>query len=728
VKHGRGTFLRLPIDARRAIVFAIAATLGGAASIGEASAAPVPTPAQILLQADQVTYDQQAGIVTAKGHVEIVDDQRTLRADEVIYNQNTDTVNATGNVSLQDASGNVAFADRVELTRDLREGAIQGLAALIGENGRLAAAAGERREGRYTIAHAAVFTPCAICEDEGDRMPLWQVRASRVIHDQIAKELYFEDAQFQFLGVPIFYLPYFSEADPTVRHKSGFLLPDIGSSGYLGTFVKIPYYISLGPSRDLTIDPFITAQAGTVLQTEYRQRWDKGGMWLQGTVGYDAGASANPGQSIWMSSLFGSGRVPITDDWRTGFDAQLTSNRTYLQRYELSYADRLTNDLFTDAVFGRSRAELSGYFFQSLRATDVTAQIPLALPLAEYTYIPEDDVAGGRLRVDTSALALTRNEGTDMIRGSASADWRRPFIASNGQLFTLEGFLRGDLYHITEATFDVPTAAHNTETIGRGLGLGMLEWRWPFARPLDIPNSTLVLEPIVQLIAATAGGNPNGLPNEDSTTFEFDVTDLFSPNPSPGLDLWTGGMRSNAGLRATAFLPTGSLEATIGQDFRVLPDPAFAPGSGLGERRSDIVGQFKVEFPNISLTEQYNLDPDNGSIRRNEVNLAARLGRSSVDLSYLKLPPSATDPALGEQEQVNLATTIFVYRNWALFGEARRDLAKSKMLESAIGVRYEDECFIVQLGFHRRDTATLNLKPASAVIFRLGLKTGLTGG
>ncbi len=439
MKHGRGTVFRPPIDARRAIVFAIAATLGGITSMGGAHAA-APVPGQILLQADEVTYDSQARIVSAKGHVEIVDEQRTLRADEVTYNQNTDIVSASGNVTLQDASGNVAFADHVDLTRDLREGAIQGLAALIGENGRLAAASGERREGRYTIARAAIFTPCAICEDEGERMPLWQVRASRVIHDQLAKELYFEDAQFQFLGIPVFYLPYFSEADPTVRHKSGFLLPDFGSSGYLGTFVKIPYYVSLSPSRDLTIDPFITTRAGTVVQTEYRERWDQGGMWLQGTTGYDPGARGKPGQSVWMSSLFGSGRVPLTDSWRTGFDVQLTSNDTYLQRYELSYADRLTTDVFTDSVNGRNRAALGGYFFQSLRATDVTAQVPLALPLAEYTYIPEDKIVGGRLRVDASALALTRDQGSDVYRGSASADWRRPFTSSDGQLITLEGF------------------------------------------------------------------------------------------------------------------------------------------------------------------------------------------------------------------------------------------------------------------------------------------------
>ena len=71
-------------------------------------------------------------------------------------------------------------------------------------------------------------------------MPLWQIRAARIIHDQLAEEFYFEDATFEFLGMPILYLPFFSQADPTVKHKSGFLLPDVGSSTYLGSFVKIP--------------------------------------------------------------------------------------------------------------------------------------------------------------------------------------------------------------------------------------------------------------------------------------------------------------------------------------------------------------------------------------------------------------------------------------------------------------------------------------------------------
>ena len=722
---GSGKSYKVVPIAAAAIVAALLFTIDirGAAYGGEAE------PRQILLKADEITYDSNARTVSARGHVEISDEDRTLLADEVTYDELRDVVSATGNVSLQDATGNVAYADHVELTQDLREGALQGFAALIGESGRLAANSAERHQGRITIANGAVFTPCNVCREEGGKKPLWQVRAARVIHDQLEKKFTFDDATFEFLGVPVLYLPFFSQADPTVKHKSGLLLPDVGSSTYLGSFLKLPYYFSLGPSRDLTIDPFITTRAGTVLQTEYRQRWEEGGMWLQGTLGYDPGAPGKPGRSEWNSSLFGSGRFPIRDGWRAGFDVQLTSNDTYLRRYELSYVDRFTTNLFVDNVRGRNRMALDGFFFQSVRTEDVPGQIPIALPLAEYTYIPEDKIAGGRLRVDTSALVLARDIGTNVARGSTSADWRAPFITGGGHVFTFETLLRGDIYYITDATFDVPTATKNSETIGRALGLGMVEWRWPFAREIEMPKATVVVEPIAQLVVATSGGNPNGLPNEDSTSFEFDATNLFSPNQSPGLDLWTGGTRSNVGIRVTALLPQGSIEATLGQDFRITSDTPFAAASGIGNRRSDLVGQIKFQFlPNLVLTQQFNIDPTDGSLRRNEIYVKAMFGRSSVDFSYVKLPPSAADPSLGEQEQISLDATVFVYENWGIFAEARRDLAKSQMLESGIGVQYEDECFVASLGFHRRDTATLNLKPASAIIFRIGLKTGFTGG
>jgi LPS-assembly protein len=152
------------------VTLTVAAALGSSLGLGMAQA-QTGQPSRVLLQADIVTYDSDTGLVSAEGHVEIADDMRTLLADRVTYNENTNTVTASGNVSLQDETGNVAYADSVELTQDLREGALQGFAALIGETGRLAASSGERRQGRFTIARGAVFTPCTICQEDGERMP-----------------------------------------------------------------------------------------------------------------------------------------------------------------------------------------------------------------------------------------------------------------------------------------------------------------------------------------------------------------------------------------------------------------------------------------------------------------------------------------------------------------------------------------------------------------------------
>ncbi|HEX5279277.1 MAG TPA: LPS assembly protein LptD [Micropepsaceae bacterium] len=689
-------------------------------------------PRQLLLQADQVIYDATKGVVTAQGHVEISSDDRTLIADQVTYNENTDVVMASGNVSIQNAAGDVAYANSVELTRDYREGALQGFSALLGQRGRIAANSAERREGRFTITNGAVYTPCELCAEDGDQTPTWEIRAARVVHDELEKKVYFEDASVEFLGVPVLWLPIFSQADPTVRYQNGFLLPDIGDTGLLGPFLKLPYYYNFSDSADLTLAPFLTVTAGESLQGEFRERFASGGgLWIQPSLTFDQRAHDQPGEDTWMSGLFGQGWLPLSDDWRVGFDAQLSSNRTYLHRYNISDTDRLTNDVYSDVVDGRSRGEIISYYFQSLRASDFQSEIPLVLPSLSYTYIPEDRIWGGRLKVDASTLYLNRGSGTDVFRGSSDVDWLFPYTTSDGQVLSAEGFARGDAYYVQDALADTPTAPSNSETIGRGLAYAMLEWRWPFARDLSggfFPDETdLVVEPIAQLITATNGGNPRGLPNEDSIAYSLSATNLFEPNPSPGLDLWTGGTRATFGLRSTALMAGGQVTGMLGEQYRFTTQPGLPPALQLDNNASNVVGRITADFANFELTHQFSFDPNKGTIQQNELYVTARFGLSNIQLSYVKLPPGVADPTLGQQEQINLNATVILYRNWGVFGVAQRDLANGKMLEAGFGVTYDNDCFVAALGFNRRYTSILDLPPSSSIVFHIGLKTGAGG-
>lgn len=702
-----------------------AALLAAAVAMSHAHAATTEAGGQhkVLMRADQIVYDTKRSVVTASGHVEIDYEDRILLADTISYDQNTDTVTASGHISVLAPDGNVAFADHVVLTEGMRAGVLDGFKALIGQSGRLAAVRAVRTTDDITTATRAAFTPCKICEKPGQRTPTWQVKARHVIYDEKKHRIFYRDAVLEMFGVPVFYTPYFSHADPTVKHKTGFLVPEFGSTSTLGSFVRLPFYVALSNSRDLTLMPTFTAKSGEVLQTEYRERWNKGGMWLQAASAYNT-------QNEVFSSLFGSGRTPISGIWSAGYDVQLSSNDTFLKFYNITIEDNLVSDLFVEAVSGRSRFAITGYFFQDLRASNIrNGSIPFVLPLLEYTYIPQRKFFGGDFRFDLSGAAITRDLGADSQRLGAEMRWQLPFVTDGGQILTFTADARGDVHHVSNNDptmtdlrgLPLRTGSHY---VSRGQPYLAADWRWPFFASGQTADTALVVEPIMQLIAAPYGGNPAGIPNEDSTDFELDETDIFSLNRVPGHTLWESGPRTNIGLRAEAFFPTGSVEVLLGQVFRLKPDPIFAPASGLSGKNSDIVGRYTIKFPPyISLTHRVDIDSGDGAVRRNEVYIDGTYRRSAIALSYVRFNQRGPELA-APREEVNGEATVGLLDHWAVFAAARRDLEADRMLSSEFGLGWENCCLSMSVSYQRRFTRDRDVPPSTSVILRINLKTG----
>ncbi len=347
------------------------------------------------------------------------------------------------------------------------------------------------------------------------------------------------------------------------------------------------------------------------------------------------------------------------------------------------------------------------------------------MPLIEYSYIPDQKILGGQFRFDANGLALFRTQGEDDERVSASTSWRLPFILDDGQLITFEALARGDVYHTQNALLSDPTAPKNSQTIARGLTQASAEWRWPFVATSASGKTSYVVEPIVQLVASPYGGNPRGIPNEDSVGFEFAANNLFSLNPFPGLDLWEDGPHANAGVRVSTILPTGNLTVMLGEDYRLKASRNFPLGSGLGGVHSDIVGQIKFDFtPYIDLTHQFRINQQTGDIESDQIDLRAKFGRSFLDLTYLTLP--AEDLGTGTpqpRKEINVSTSIGIYENWFVFGSAIRDLEQSEMRDARLGITYEDECFTASVGFARKFTTLRDLRPSSSILVRIGLLT-----
>ncbi|MEQ1756111.1 MAG: LPS-assembly protein LptD [Micropepsaceae bacterium] len=703
------------------VVLALARTQTSDAPEGGTPGATPATPQkqqEVLIRADKMSYDTTTNVVSAEGNVEVTYGERTLLADRLSYNQQSRIVIAEGNATLREANGTTLTGSRIEVTDDMKDGIIESLNVVVAGRGRLAAAKATRSDGNVMTLEKAVYTTCKPCKDDPSKAPTWQIKAFRIVYNQEKARVEYEDAFFEVFGVPILYLPYFSHSDPEAPRESGFLVPGVGHSTDIGYFAEIPYYFALDPSYDLLLAPMYTENDGPLVKGEWRQRTETGSYNIQASGRYGKPRDRFGDEvrdDTLQGHIFGSGKFNIDDVWSWGYNAQLTSNDTYLKRYDISSLDRLQNNLFLEGINGRSYSAVNAWYFQGLRETDDPGTTPLVLPLAELEYVPDETVLGGRFTFSANGLFLHRSEGQDTSRVSATASWKLPLTTEGGHLLTLFANVRGDAYYVTDSA---PGA--DAETVTRFLPWAGIEWRYPLVR--TDWGWKQVIEPIVQVIGAPYGGNPAGIPNEDSGSFEFDETNLFSFNKFPGLDRWETGPRINAGVRAAAYFDDGFVEAIIGESFRLHEDDAFTVQSGLRGQQSDFVGRFTIQpTSEIRIVNRFRINEQDYSFERNEVYAEA----SDPDwylfrAGYVLLEP---DPLLPDQrEEVNFLGSFRAVDNIWLKGSGRRDLAGDQMIESKFGLAYEDDCAEFGIDFRRRFTRDRDIEPASSVLFTFRLK------
>ena len=620
---------------------------------------------QILVQADEIDYDYTNHRVAAVGNVQIYYGGSTLEADKVIYDETTKRLHAEGNARLTEADGKITYGQIMDLSDDYRDGFVDSLRLDSAEQTRMAAVRAERTVGNYTVFHNGVYTACAPCKDNPLKPPEWQVKAVRIIHDQNEKMLYFEDASLEFWGHPIAWMPYFSMPDPTVKRKTGMLVPLMTSSSNYGFAVEVPYYFALAPNYDATFAPMITTKQGPLLQGEFRQRLETGAYDVRaaGIYQFDKGyfihndGTYTPGYRDWRGSVETDGQFALNTKWVWGWNAVALSDKTFLQNYNPHLSRYRVTDAFQDQPSeGVSQLYLAGkgnrsYFdarsiyFLGFSEADAQGQIPVIHPVVDYTYTVDHPVFGGEFGYNTNFTSLTRqdanfdpitqsaldngactqtadpaviNKSNCLLRGvpgtysrfSAEAHWRRSITDSYGQVFTPFASVRADV-----AELDVrsqPGVSNYIDTGNSGLARAMptvgVEYRYPF---ISVQSwGTQTIEPIAQVIARPNEPQVGKWPNEDAQSFTFDDSNLFRVDKFTGWDRVEGGGRTNYGMQYTMqFNQGGFVNALFGQSYQLFGANSFAQGgianagldSGLDTRLSDYVARVSYQ-PNSTYT------------------------------------------------------------------------------------------------------------------------------
>ena len=672
---------------------------------------------QIAFEADILAYDSDADMVTASGNVVLRSEDRSLRADSVSWSRRTGVILADGRVRFVDENGNQLFSDRLELTDEFEAGAMDNLLLALRQGGRLAANQGMREsDGRVALSQA-VYSGCAVVTPDGcPKEPSWRITADRVIYDPEEERISFRGAYLELFGLRILPLPGLA-----VRTDggavSGFLVPDLRFSESNGVEVSGSYYLRLGDNKDLTLNAHVYSEAPPMLAAQWRHLTDKGAYQITGYGTYSRriginGASPTESNDF-RGYLFANGRFQFSPSWSLTSSIRVASDRTFLRRYDISRDDRLRSTFNIERIVDNSYLSLSGWATQTLRLNQPQGEVPIALPLIDFRYRLDEPVLGGKVELQANTLAVARRDGQDTQRAFARAQWDLSRVTQMGQIVTVTGMVRGDVYHSDE-NYLTATASYrgNPGWQTRGVALGAIDVQWPFVG--EFFGGEQVLTPRVQLVATPPIRNL-AIPNEDARAIDLEDSNLFALNRFPGYDRVEDGARVAYGFDWQLRVPDWEFNSTFGQSYRldssrdILPD-----GTGLSEQFSDFVGRTQLRYRDfVKLTHRFRLDKDNLAVRRNEVDATVGSSRTYVELGYLRLNRDITQVEdLQDREELRGAVRVAFANYWSLFGSGVFNLTDREEdplfeadgfepIRTRLGIAYADDCLEMGLTWRR---------------------------
>ncbi|SLN11846.1 LPS-assembly protein LptD [Ruegeria meonggei] len=686
----------------------------GVVAQNQPAAAPAQTADQedlpALLVADQVFITPER-VLVAEGNVEAFQGDIKITADRITYDRDTGALTLEGPIRIDQGGATTILADSAELDDGIQNGLLIGARMVFDQQLQIGSVQATRAAGRYTQFSKVSATSCHVCAN--GKPPIWQIRARKVTHDQLERQLYFEGAQFRVLDVPVFYFPYLRLPDPTLDRATGFLVPSVRTTSQLGTGVRVPYFIKLGDHKDLTLTPYLSAKTRT-LGARYRQAFKRGRIQLQGAYTRD---DLEEGED--RGYFFADGFFNLNDGYRFTFDIKTTSDDAYLADYGLPDFDRLRSEAALERIKRDTAFRTSFIHYKTLRDSENQDEIPSRVFDLYYQKRLFPQAVGGEVRLGFIAHAHERTSdadvvGRDIARATFDAEWLRSWTFASG--------LRADAR--VGASIDTFNIRHDSafpDQVTRSTPRAALTLRYPVRRR-EASGATQILEPIAQV--GWTHVTDTDVPNDESTFQEFDQGNLLALSRFPAPDRREDGVTGVVGVNWSRFGPKGwRALATIGQVFRADADSDFNLTSGLQGTASDLLIAGQLQTDNgWSLAGRGLLNGD-FSFAKAELRAAWQKPIVGISGSYVWQEPDPAENVDDEISETRLVGRYTVDQNWFTWATARYDLSESEPIRYGLGVTYQNECVQVNMNVSRRFTSSSSIEPST----EFGFTVALTG-
>ena len=695
----------------------------------------------LIINFDQIELNKNNSIITASGNVKIIDTDKELEINSkrIIFNKDQGIIQSSDDSILKDKFKNIFetksfsydtkknilkikkanFKDTennnffVDLAYiNIQSEKLFGKDIIVNLNNKSFNKDNEPRlkgrsisyENQKSIIKKGVFTTCK----KRDDCPPWELSAEEIVHDKKTQIISYKNAWLKVYDKPVVYFPKFFHPDPTVKRKSGFLIPTLKSSPNADNFLSLPYFHVISSNKDLTFTPRLYSDNKILLQSEYRQENSDSSLISDFSVFKEKDAGSKNHFFYNFSKKFDFLNF---DNSLLNFKLEKTSNDTYLKANKInspiinSY-DVLENNFQIELSNEDLSIDTEFIAYESLDK-DKSDRYEFILPKLDISkkIVNNSDLDG---EFNFNSSNLIKNYQTNIFE---KININNLIFNSNPKITNL-GFYNNYDFIIKNVNSDSQNSKNYKENENYYLS-GLFQFNSSFPLIKEMGNQQNVLKPKISLKIA-----PNDTKNLRSDTNRLDVNNLFNLDRVASNDTLEGGISLAYGNDFTIIDKDNSrqiLSLKLANNIRLKENDDLPTNNQVGLKTSNFFSEIEYS-PNEILKTTYKNSFKNNAKDVTYENFITEISLNNFVTTFDYLNENNTS----DENSYLKNTTQYVINDSNNLLFSTRINKKTDLTEYYnLMYQYKNDCLAASIEYNKDYYEDSDITPEESIFFKL---------
>ena len=697
---------------------------------------------KLEMEFKNAVFNEKDSTITASGSVRIFQEDKKIKikTEKIIFNQSQNTIISETKSTLQDDVGNTYMSDsflyeinknilkvkNLEVIDKEKNNLTTPLAYINTESGKLFGkdvnvnlnstnfdndneprlkGVSVINDDESTIIQKGIFTTCK----KRDGCPPWQITAENIQHDKKNKTINYKNAFLRVYDTPIMYFPKFFHPDPTVKRRSGFLVPTIKNSPSSDNYFNLPYFWAIAENKDATFSPRLYADDKILLQTEYRQVNSNSNHFADFSLFAEKKENS---KNHFFYEYDKSLDIKNFDDSKIDLIIQKTSNDTYLKTNKLNSkiitdTDVLENSFGLSLYSNNLSVDINSIVYENLNKDNND----------RYEYIlPKIDVVK-KINNKTNLNGDFFFKSQNLIRNYDTNVFEKTNI--NNLIFnsypkiTKSGYYNNYEFVVKNSNTD----AQNSKNFKKNENFYLSSiFQFNSSLPLIKENNNYqkILKPRLSLRFA-----PSHTKDERNDHYKIDVNNIYSLNRTTDNYSTEGGLSATYGTDYSIFSNKENNREIFGfklaNNLRFDENYDLPKNNQIGQKTSNFFSEILFS-PNEFFSTKYNASLKNNLNEKSNENLITEFKINNLVTSFDYLNENNTK----DQSSYLSNTTKYSFDNFNSISFSTRENKTADITEYYnFMYQYKNDCLAASIDYSKDFYNDRDLKPDENIFFKL---------